>query len=48
MDRAFAWLDKAYEEQSNRLAYSRREPVWDTIRSNPRFDDVVRRIGLPQ
>jgi hypothetical protein len=46
-DQAFAWLEKAYDERFNRLAYLRREPVWDSLRSDPRFDDLLRRIGLP-
>jgi eukaryotic-like serine/threonine-protein kinase len=47
-DQAFAWLDKAYEERSNRLAYLKVEPTWDLIRSDPRFDELLRRIGLPR
>jgi tetratricopeptide (TPR) repeat protein len=47
-DQAFAWLEKAYEERSNRLAYLAFEPTWDTLRSDPRFDDLLRRIGLPR
>ena len=47
-DQAFAWLDKAYEERSNRLAYLKVEPTWDPIRSDPRFDELLRRIGLPR
>jgi tetratricopeptide (TPR) repeat protein len=47
-DQAFVWLEKAYDERFNRLAYLRREPVWDGLRSDPRFDDLLRRIGLPQ
>jgi len=47
-DLAFEWLNKAYEERFNRLAYLRREPVWDRLRSDSRFDDIVRRIGLPE
>ena len=47
-DQAFAWLDKAYEERFNRLAYLRVEPTWDAIRADPRFDALLRRIGLPQ
>ena len=46
-DQAFAWLDKAYEERSNRLAYLKVEPTWDRLRSDPRFDALLRRIGLP-
>jgi len=47
-DQALSWLDKAYEERFNRLAYLRREPVWDPLRSDPRFTDLLRRINLPQ
>jgi len=43
-----SWLEKAYEERFNRLAYLRREPVWDTLRPDPRFTDLLRRIGLPE
>ena len=47
-DQALNWLEKAYEERFNRLAYLRREPVWDPLRSDPRFNDLLRRINLPQ
>lgn len=47
-DQALSWLEKAYEERFNRLAYSRREAVWDTLRTDPRFKDLLRRIGLPE
>ena len=47
-DQALNWLDKAYEERFNRLAYLRREPIWDPLRSDPRFVDLLRRINLPQ
>jgi tetratricopeptide (TPR) repeat protein len=47
-DRAFAALEKAYEERFNRLAYLRREAGWDALRSDPRYTDLVRRIGLPE
>jgi serine/threonine-protein kinase len=47
-DQALNWLEKAYEERFNRLAYLRREPIWDPLRSDPRFADLLRRINLPQ
>jgi hypothetical protein len=47
-DQALNWLEKAYEERFNRLAYLRRKPVWDPLRSDPRFVDLLRRINLPQ
>ena len=47
-DQALNWLEKAYEERFNRLAYLRLEPVWDALRPDPRFTDLLRRINLPQ
>ena len=46
-DKAFAWLDKAYEEHSFNLSYLKVEPRFDSLRSDPRFADMLRRIGLP-
>jgi TolB-like protein/Tfp pilus assembly protein PilF len=47
-DRAFAWLERAYEERSNRLAYLRVEPLFASLRPDPRFDALLTRIGLPR
>jgi tetratricopeptide (TPR) repeat protein len=46
-DQAFSWLEKAYEERFNRLAYLKVEALWDSLRSDPRFDDLLRRVGIP-
>jgi TolB-like protein/Tfp pilus assembly protein PilF len=46
-DQAFAWLDKAYEERFNRLAYLKVEVLWDPLRSDPRFTGLLRRVGIP-
>ena len=47
-DQAFAWLEKAYEERSGLLPHLKVNPVWDPLRSAPRFVDLLRRIGFPQ
>ena len=47
-DVALDWLEKAYAERFNRLAYLRREPIWHPVRENPRFQDLLRRINLPE
>jgi TolB-like protein/Flp pilus assembly protein TadD len=47
-DRAFAWLEKAYQERSYFMAYLKVIPVADPLRSDPRFDDLLRRMGLLQ
>jgi len=46
-DRAFARLDKAVEERSHGLTLLLVDPGVDPLRSAPRFDDLVRRVGLP-
>jgi TolB-like protein/DNA-binding winged helix-turn-helix (wHTH) protein/Flp pilus assembly protein TadD len=45
-DEAFAWFERAYEEQSNILIYIKVFPLFDPLRGDPRFQDLVRRIGL--
>ncbi len=44
----FVWLEKAYQERSNFVAYLKVFPILDPVRSDPRFDDLVRRVGLPK
>jgi serine/threonine protein kinase/tetratricopeptide (TPR) repeat protein len=45
LDQAFEWLDKAYEYRSANMIWLKVEPVWDNLRSDPRFDDLLRRVG---
>ena len=45
-DQAFAWLEKAFQERSYYLAHLKVSPTLDPLRSDPRFDDLLRRIGL--
>ena len=45
-DRALDWLDKAYETRDPGLAYIGR-PHWDSLRGDPRFEALLRRVGLP-
>ena len=47
-DQAFVWLEKAYQERSHFLAWLKVNPIADSLRSDPRFADLVRRVGLPQ
>lgn len=46
-DQAFTRLEKACEERFNRLAYLRVETLWDPLRPDPRFAELVRRVGIP-
>lgn len=45
-DRVFEWLDKARDERYGYLAYLNIDPVFDSIRSDARFAELVRRVGL--
>jgi tetratricopeptide (TPR) repeat protein len=45
-DNAVAWLEKAYEERDPELAWARVEPVWDGLRSEPRFIALMHRLGF--
>lgn len=45
-DEAFAWLEQAYREQSNSLQFLKVQPFYDPIRGDPRFKDLVHRVGL--
>ena len=45
-EQAFYWLEQAYKEQSNILQFLKTHPYFDPIRNDPRFADLVRRVGL--
>ncbi|SPE18507.1 hypothetical protein SBA5_1530003 [Candidatus Sulfotelmatomonas gaucii] len=45
-DQAFNWLATAYRER-DAMAMLKAYPFWDSIRSDPRFQDLLRRVGLP-
>ena len=47
-DQAFAYLEKAYLEHSNALTTLKVDPIYDPLRSDPRFQDLLRRAGLAQ
>jgi serine/threonine-protein kinase len=47
-EKGLAALEKALQERSTLLTYSKMDPRFDPIRSDPRFTDIQRRIGLSQ
>jgi TolB-like protein/Tfp pilus assembly protein PilF len=46
--RGFEWLEKAYAERSNGMAYLAIEPAYNPVRGDSRFRDLLRRVGLPE
>ena len=49
-DRAFQWLDEVVSGDIlwDAVLYLKVHPFWDPIRSDPRFDELVRRLKLPE
>lgn len=45
-EQVFKWLDKAYAERSTHLVWLKVDPIFDGLRSDPRFTELIERIGL--
>jgi hypothetical protein len=46
-DQVFSWLEKAYAGKAGTLGYIKVVKAMDPYRSDPRYVDLVKRIGLP-
>jgi TolB-like protein/DNA-binding winged helix-turn-helix (wHTH) protein/Tfp pilus assembly protein PilF len=46
-DQALDWLEKAYGDHSNAIIFLKVDPQLDTLRSNPRFHELQRKLRLP-
>jgi len=46
-DEAMSWLERAYEEHDQWMVYIKTYPGWDALRSEPRFQALVRRMNFP-
>jgi len=46
-DQALNWLEKAYGDHSNAIIFLKVDPQLDTLRSNPRFHELQRKLRLP-
>lgn len=47
-EQAFLWLEKCYQGREHDLVFSRVWPMFDSLRSDPRYEDLLRRVGLPK
>lgn len=47
-DSAFAWLNSGLAERTHWMVWLRRDPRWAAIRSDPRFEALASRLGLPE
>ena len=47
-ERAFEWLEKGYAGRSDHLTQLKTDPTFDSLRSDPRFADLLRRVRLPK
>ncbi len=47
-ERVFQYLERAFADREDHLLHLKTEPMFDSLHSDPRFKDLVRRVGLPQ
>jgi hypothetical protein len=45
-DRAFEWLEKAADARDALLCYLKVGPIYDPLRGDPRYADLLNRLGL--
>jgi len=46
-EQTLAWLEKAYQQRVHNMIFLKVEPELDGLRSDPRFEDLLGRVGLP-
>ena len=44
---AFEWLERGFQERDDLMIDLKVDPVFDGLRSDPRFQDLIRRVGIP-
>jgi serine/threonine protein kinase len=46
IDEALRWLEKGLEDRDSRMAFLKTEPKWDSLRSEPRFQALITKLGF--
>jgi len=44
--RALEWIEKAYQNREEMVVFLKVDPQWDSLRSDPRFEDLLHRVGF--
>ncbi len=47
-DETLAWLERGFEQRDPKMTFLKVEPKWNNLRSDPRFAELLRKVGLPQ
>ncbi len=47
-DKTLEWLERAYQERDPKLVFLKVDAKWNNLREDPRFQDLLRRVGFPQ
>ena len=45
-EETLAWLERGYQERDSKMVFLKVEPKWNNLRSDPRFQDLLRRVGF--
>ena len=46
-DETFSWLERGFEQRDPKMVFLKVEPKWNNLRDDPRFQDLLRRVGFP-
>ncbi len=46
-DKTLAWLERGFKERDPKMVFLKVEPKWNNLRGDPRFQDLLRRVGFP-
>jgi tetratricopeptide (TPR) repeat protein len=47
LDQTIIWLQRGIDQRDPRMTFLQADPKWDNLRNNPRFQELIRRVGFP-